>query len=172
MKTSHLSRHSSSLFLLNYLVKTSFKISLNKVLNKVMEHVSNSQGRNLVFFIIRPPPELLPVLGPLERYMPPTLNAALLCCSRAGYISEAMDKPKKVEKIPHLLYITLSKKVWTFGFQSCFGLPHFACFCPKTVIFGLNRYLDWHHSGCIKFATQISPLLYLKKFIREIIKPF
>ena len=32
-------------------------------------------------FFIRPPPELLPVLGPLE---PPTLDAALLCSSRVG----------------------------------------------------------------------------------------
>ena len=30
------------------------------------------------FIIIPPPPELLPVLGQLERYMTPTLDAALL----------------------------------------------------------------------------------------------
>ena len=36
------------------------------------------------FFCIRPPQGLLPVLGPLERYMKPTLDAALLSCSRAG----------------------------------------------------------------------------------------
>ena len=30
------------------------------------------------FFCIRPPPVLLPVLGLLERYMTPTLDAALL----------------------------------------------------------------------------------------------
>ena len=36
------------------------------------------------FFCIHPPPELLHVLGPLERYMTPTLDAALLCSSRAG----------------------------------------------------------------------------------------
>ena len=37
------------------------------------------------FFIsIRPPPGLLPVLGPLELYMTPTLDAALQCSSRAG----------------------------------------------------------------------------------------
>ena len=35
-------------------------------------------------FCIRPPPGLLPVLGPLEQYMMPTLDAALLCSSRAG----------------------------------------------------------------------------------------
>ena len=29
-------------------------------------------------FFIRPPPELLPVLGPLEQYMMPTLDMALL----------------------------------------------------------------------------------------------
>ena len=38
----------------------------------------------IIFFCIRPPPELLPVLGPLERYMTPTLDAALLYSSRAG----------------------------------------------------------------------------------------
>ena len=34
------------------------------------------------FFSIRPLPELLPVLGPLERHMTPTLDAALVCSSR------------------------------------------------------------------------------------------
>ena len=33
---------------------------------------------------VQPPPELLPVLGSLECYMTPTLDAALLCNSRAG----------------------------------------------------------------------------------------
>ena len=32
------------------------------------------------FLIIRPPQGLLPVLGPLTRYMTPTLDAALLIC--------------------------------------------------------------------------------------------
>ena len=32
----------------------------------------------LIFFSIRPPPGLLPVLGPLEQYLMPTLDAALL----------------------------------------------------------------------------------------------
>ena len=36
------------------------------------------------FFSIRLPPGLLPVLGLLERYMTPTLDAALLSSSRAG----------------------------------------------------------------------------------------
>ena len=36
------------------------------------------------FFCIRPPPGLLPVLGPLECYMTPTLDAALLISSRVG----------------------------------------------------------------------------------------
>ena len=45
----------------------------------------NETGVSIFFllFCIRPPPGLLPVLGPLERYMTPTLGAALLCCSRA-----------------------------------------------------------------------------------------
>ena len=36
------------------------------------------------FFPIRPPLGLLPVLGPLERYCEPTLDAALLSSSRVG----------------------------------------------------------------------------------------
>ena len=36
------------------------------------------------FFSIRPSPGLLPVSGPLERYMTPTLDMALLSSSRAG----------------------------------------------------------------------------------------
>ena len=36
------------------------------------------------FFSIRPPSELLPVLGLLEQHMKPTLDLALLCNSRAG----------------------------------------------------------------------------------------
>ena len=51
---------------------------------------------NIYFFCIRPPPEWLPVLGPLEHYMTPTLDAALLCGSRAGSDlgrkSDVMDK--------------------------------------------------------------------------------
>ena len=36
------------------------------------------------FLSICPPPELLPVLGLLEQYMTPTLDAAVQCSSRAG----------------------------------------------------------------------------------------
>ena len=36
------------------------------------------------FLSICLPPGFLPVLGPLERYMIPTLDAALLCSCRAG----------------------------------------------------------------------------------------
>ena len=35
-------------------------------------------------FYVHPPQELIPVLGPLERCVTPTLDAALLCSSRAG----------------------------------------------------------------------------------------
>ena len=45
------------------------------------------------FFSIHPPPELLPVLGPLEWYMSPTLDAALLNSSRAGSdLSQMLDR--------------------------------------------------------------------------------
>ena len=52
-----------------------------------MSTVEARKGQGLDFlllFFMRPPPELLPVLGPLERYMTPTLDAALLYSSRAG----------------------------------------------------------------------------------------
>ena len=42
------------------------------------------QDLKSVFLCIRPPPELLPVLGLLEPYMTPTLDTALLYSSRAG----------------------------------------------------------------------------------------
>ena len=38
-------------------------------------------------FCICPPPELLPVLGPLERYMTPKLDAPLLYSSRSCNIT-------------------------------------------------------------------------------------
>ena len=41
-------------------------------------------GKPFFFFCIRPPLGLLPVLGPLEWYVTPTLEAALLISSRAG----------------------------------------------------------------------------------------
>ena len=36
------------------------------------------------FFGICPPPGLIPVLGPCEQYMTPTLDAAQIISSRAG----------------------------------------------------------------------------------------
>ena len=42
------------------------------------------RGVIYLFFCIHPPPELLPVLVPLEQYMTPTLDAALLYGSRMG----------------------------------------------------------------------------------------
>ena len=47
-----------------------------------MNQLDIDEGRYSVvtlFFNIHPPPELLPVLGPLERYMSTTLDAAVLC---------------------------------------------------------------------------------------------
>ena len=43
-----------------------------------------AESQDPFLFSIRPPPGFLPVLGPLERYMTPTLDAALLSSSRAG----------------------------------------------------------------------------------------
>ena len=53
--------------------------------------VITMQGSLLLFFWIRLPPRLLPVLGPLERYMTPTLDAALLISSRAGASNHNYD---------------------------------------------------------------------------------
>ena len=45
------------------------------------------------FFCIHPPPELIPVLGPLEQYMTPTLDAALLYSSRVGSdLGQTLDR--------------------------------------------------------------------------------
>ena len=49
------------------------------------------------FFSICPPPELLPVLGPLERYMTLALDTALLCSSRAG--SDLGHKSDRFEEL-------------------------------------------------------------------------
>ena len=50
------------------------RVCLGPVINKKNVEQWMSQG----FFCICPPPGLLPVLGPCERYMTPTLDAALL----------------------------------------------------------------------------------------------
>ena len=73
---------------------SSYKITIYKVLSFLPCREWYLSGNTKVprghFFIIfylfsiHPPPGLLPVLGPLERYMIPTLDAALLCSSRAG----------------------------------------------------------------------------------------
>ena len=51
----------------------------------------------LFFFIICPPPELHPVLGPLEQYVTSTLDAALLFSSREGSdlgcMSDCFEEP-------------------------------------------------------------------------------
>ena len=40
----------------------------------------------VIFFCIRTPPGLLPVMGPLERYMTPTLDAALLISLKVFFL--------------------------------------------------------------------------------------
>ena len=60
------------------------------------------------FLSIPPPPGLLPVLGPLERYMTPTLDTALLCSSRAGSdLSCTSDWSEEVINEP-LLFISVA----------------------------------------------------------------
>ena len=39
------------------------------------------------FVSIRPPPEFLPVFGPLKWYMTPTLDAALLCIVHRDWVT-------------------------------------------------------------------------------------
>ena len=58
---------------------------------------------NKTFFSIRPSPELLPVLGLLEQYMTPTLDAALLCSSRAG--SDLGRKSNRFEELCQLGFL-------------------------------------------------------------------
>ena len=58
----------------------------------------------IFFFSIHPPPELLPVLGPLERYMTPTLDAALLYSSRAGSdLGQTLDKFEELCQLDFLI---------------------------------------------------------------------
>ena len=87
------------------------------------------------FFCIRPPPELLPVLGPLERYMTPTLDAALLfilishvCESRdliniehaySGYSLPKRDLIHR-RRVTLLMKQTLYPQATTAGFQNYF----------------------------------------------------
>ena len=53
-----------------------------------------------------------------------------------------------------------SLQVWL---PELFSWGCFTLFASKTGIFWLNNHPDWHHlQGCMKFATQISPLLNFK----------
>ena len=52
--------------------------------NTWLLNIAMSKETIKFFFCIRPPTGFLPVLGPLERYMTPTLDVALQCSSRAG----------------------------------------------------------------------------------------
>ena len=52
-----------------------------------------------VFLSVSFPPELLPVFGLLEQYVKPTLDAVLLCSSRAG--SDLMHKQYGVYFVHH-----------------------------------------------------------------------
>ena len=63
-------------------------------------------------FSICPPPRLLPVLGPLKRYMTPTLDSALLCSSRAGAdLGWALDSRV-------LMFLHISMNVQPFSVHS------------------------------------------------------
>ena len=72
-----------------------------------MSTVEARKGQGLDFlllFFMRPPPELLPVLGPLERYMTPTLDAALLYSSRAGSdLGQTLDRFKELCQLDFLI---------------------------------------------------------------------
>ena len=68
------------------------------------------------FFCIRPPLELLPILGPLERYVTPTLDTALLCSSRAGSdLGRTLDWFEEISQSHHgwvsiLLILTTNQR--------------------------------------------------------------
>ena len=57
----------------------------------------------LCFFCIRPPSELLTVLGVLEQYMTPTHDAVLLSSSRAG--SDLGRKSDRFEELCQLGFL-------------------------------------------------------------------
>ena len=63
------------------LLKKCFKKSCNK---KQFNFFTFPKSLKIFFWCIHPSSGLLPVLGPLEQYMTPALDAALLITSRAG----------------------------------------------------------------------------------------
>ena len=67
-----------------YFIEIDKHILKNKVFIFICVSLARWGSEYRTFFSIHPSPGLLPVLGPLERYMTPTLNAALLISSRAG----------------------------------------------------------------------------------------
>ena len=54
------------------------------------------------FFCIRPPPELLPVLGLLERYMTPTLDAVYIHICHINTVRQAGFDPP-LHRVQNLL---------------------------------------------------------------------
>ena len=70
-------------------------------IHKIQVNKANSSLKMLTpFFCIHPPPELLPVLGPLERYMMPTFDAALLYSYREGSdLGQMLDRFEKLCQI-------------------------------------------------------------------------
>ena len=69
-----------------YLIEIAKHIQKNIVFIFICVSLARWGSEHQTFFCIRPSPGLLPVLGPLERYMTPTLDAALLSSSRAGAV--------------------------------------------------------------------------------------
>ena len=72
-------------------------------IDKKKEHLVDSS----YFFCTCPPPELLPMLGPLEWYMMPTLDVALLCSSRvASDLGHTLDRLRSfVDSSLHSIFL-------------------------------------------------------------------
>ena len=82
------------------------------------------------FFWIHPPSELLPVLGPLERYMMPTLVVALLYSSRAGSdLGRSLDRFEELcilrQDSIHCSSVTLLMKQTLYHQATTAGLLNF-----------------------------------------------
>ena len=52
--------------------------------NSLLKQQQPNQTKTFFIILFYPPPELIPVLGPLNSDMMPPLDEALLCSSRAG----------------------------------------------------------------------------------------
>ena len=93
-------------------LSTFFSLALSlSVSLSVLQFALFSHQLCLLFFSIGPPLGLLPVLGPLEWYMTPTLDSALLISSRA-VISMNMQPSSLHAHIAHIYRHNTAGPLW------------------------------------------------------------